>query len=145
MIIRRAVQSDVVAIKACARAAYSKYIERIGREPAPMLADFASQVELQQVDVIMVNDSVVAFAVSYPMEDCYFLENIAVDPAYQGGGYGAALLNHIHALGAKYPVVRLYTNEKMQENLAWYKNHGYQETKRLIEDGFARVYLEKKC
>lgn len=144
MIIRRAVQRDVVAIKACACAAYSKYIERIGREPAPLLADFTSQVELQQVDVIMVNNSVVAFAVSYPLEDCYFVENIAVDPAYQGGGYGAALLNHIHALGAKYPVIRLYTNEKMHENLVWYKNHGYQETKRLNEDGFARVYMEKK-
>lgn len=144
MIIRRAVHKDVVAIKACARIAYSKYIERIGREPAPMLADFASQIELQQVDVIMVDDSVVAFAVSYPLEDCYFLENIAVDPSCQGNGYGAALLNHIHALGSKYPVVRLYTNEKMHENLVWYKNRGYQETKRLIEDGFARVYMEKK-
>lgn len=144
MIVRRAVAQDIVAIEACARAAYSKYVERIGREPAPMLADFCSQVEQQQVDVLLVDNTVMAFAVSYPLKDCYFLENIAVDPAHQGSGYGGTLLNHVHALGAKYPVIRLYTNEKMHENLDWYKNRGYRETERLIEDGFARVYMEKK-
>jgi ribosomal protein S18 acetylase RimI-like enzyme len=144
MIIRRAVAEDVDAIAACARAAYSKYIERIGREPAPMRADFATQVAKQQIEVMVVGHELVAFAVSYPLDDCYFLENIAVNPGCQGHGYGACMLNHIHAMAVGYPLVRLYTNEKMHENLAWYRRHGYIETARLVEDGFARVYMERR-
>ena len=144
MIIRRAVAADVSAIAACARAAYSKYIERIGQQPAPMLADFATQVAQQQVEVMLVEHDLLAFAVSYPLDDCYFLENIAVDPARQGHGYGAGMLNHIHALAVGYPVIRLYTNEKMHENLVWYRRRGYIETARVFEDGFARVYMERQ-
>lgn len=143
MSIRRANAADVEAIATCAAAAYHKYIARIGREPAPMLADFALQVSLGQVHVLEVKNTVVAFAVCYPQDDCYFLENIAVDPACQGSGYGAQMLEHVHALASQYGVVKLYTNEKMHENLSWYKGRGYKETARVYEDGFNRVYMEK--
>jgi hypothetical protein len=39
--IRRARPEDAARIGAIARAAYVKYVPRIGREPAPMVADFA--------------------------------------------------------------------------------------------------------
>ena len=35
---------QVPAIRACAEAAYAVYVPRIGREPAPMTADFAAVV-----------------------------------------------------------------------------------------------------
>ncbi len=44
MIIRKAQRQDVQTITDRARAAYSMYVDRIGREPAPMVADFATQV-----------------------------------------------------------------------------------------------------
>ena len=143
MNIRQAVAADLDSIQACASAAYHKYIVRIGREPAPMLADFALQINQQQVYVAVDNDCVVAFAVCYPLDNGYFLENIAVHPASQGLGHGAALLEKVHTLAVPYGVVRLYTNEKMHENLTWYKNRGYKETARVHEDGFNRVYMEK--
>jgi hypothetical protein len=37
--IRKALHSDLDAIRRCAEAAYSVYVERIGRRPAPMVAD----------------------------------------------------------------------------------------------------------
>lgn len=40
--------------------------------------------------------------------------------------------------------VHLYTNEKMVENLAIYPRLGYAETGRRHEDGFNRVYFEKR-
>lgn len=43
--IRKATTSDVERIQACARSAYAMYVERIGREPAPMVADFVTQVQ----------------------------------------------------------------------------------------------------
>ncbi len=36
------------------------------------------------------------------------------------------------------------TNEKMSQNLSIYPHLGYVETGRRIEDGFNRVYFEKK-
>ena len=40
--IRRATEDDVARIVEIARAAYIKYVPRMGREPPPMLADFAA-------------------------------------------------------------------------------------------------------
>ena len=39
--------------------------------------------------------------------------------------------------------VRLYTNEAMAENLAYYLRHGYVETHRTKHDGFRRVFFRK--
>lgn len=40
--------------------------------------------------------------------------------------------------------IRLYTNEAMTENLAYYPRHGYTETHRAEQDGFRRVYFRKR-
>ena len=42
--IRKARMKDLARIEACALAAYSPYVERIGRKPAPMVADFGAAV-----------------------------------------------------------------------------------------------------
>ena len=39
--------------------------------------------------------------------------------------------------------VRLYTNEAMTENLAYYPRLGYTETRRALHDGFRRVFFSK--
>ncbi len=41
---RRAVPSDVPAITRLVREAYGKYVERMGREPGPMAADYGRVV-----------------------------------------------------------------------------------------------------
>jgi hypothetical protein len=43
-LIRKAMAGDAARIGAIACAAYAKYVPRIGREPAPMVADFAAEV-----------------------------------------------------------------------------------------------------
>jgi len=42
------------------------------------------------------------------------------------------------------PEIRLYTNEVMTENLAYYPRHGYIETHRAEQDGFRRVFFSKR-
>ena len=39
--------------------------------------------------------------------------------------------------------VRLYTNEAMTENLAYYLRRGYSETHRATQDGFRRIFFTK--
>lgn len=109
-----------------------------------MLADFAAQTLQQQVTVLLDNTALAGYAVSYPVEEAYFLENIAINPHYQSRGCGTLLLQHVHTLAREFGLVKLYTNEKMHENLLWYQRHGYVETDRCVEDGFARVFMEKK-
>jgi len=142
--IRPATDQDVVSITHCARAAYHLYIERMGRKPAPMVADFKGQVARGHVHVLTAGDVLCGFAVCYPKDDVYFLENIAIHPDYQSSGNGARLLNYVHNLASGFDIIQLYTNEKMTENLTWYPSHGYVEVARRVEDGFARVYFEKK-
>ncbi len=55
--IRLATPNDFAAIESCARDAYAKYVERIGREPAPMVADFATQIDDGLVHVAVAADS----------------------------------------------------------------------------------------
>src|SRR5215472_14407928 len=50
--IRTATEDDVARIVEIARAAYIKYVPRMGREPPPMLADFAAEVAAGRVVVI---------------------------------------------------------------------------------------------
>lgn len=139
--IRPATSEDVPRIAAIARAAYAPYVARIGREPAPMVADFAPQVAAGHVWIA----GETGYAVAFPRGDHWHLENVAVDPAAQGQGLGRALIAHVEALAraAGAAAVELYTNARMTENRALYPRLGYVETHRATEDGFERVYYRK--
>jgi ribosomal protein S18 acetylase RimI-like enzyme len=41
------------------------------------------------------------------------------------------------------PEIRLYTNEAMTENIAYYPRRGYTETHRARDEGFSRVFFRK--
>ncbi len=58
---------------------------------------------------------------------------------------GAGLLDLAEERARHHDVgeVRLYTNEAMTENLAYYPRHGYTETHRASQDGFRRVFFRK--
>jgi ribosomal protein S18 acetylase RimI-like enzyme len=81
--------------------------------------------------------------IAWPEGDAYFIENIGVDPQFQGHGLGRRLIDHAvvkarhHGLSA----LSLYTNEAMIENLAMYAHFGFAETHRVNEEGFRRVYM----
>jgi len=149
--IRKATQDDVARIAAIAHAAYIKYVPRIGREPPPMLADFAGEIAAGHVAVIEVTRAVEGYLISWPKMEAYFIDNIAVNPTHQGSGLGRQLMEYAvrearrHDLSA----IELYTNATMTENLAMYARMGFVETHRAmdtqfhIETGFPRVYMRR--
>jgi ribosomal protein S18 acetylase RimI-like enzyme len=141
-LIRKATPEDAARIGAIARAAYAKYVPRIGREPAPMVADFAAEVAAGRVVVIGTAGAVDGY-IAWPETDAYFLDNIAIDPARQGEGLGRQLMDHAvgEARRRRLSAVRLYTNAAMTENLSMYAHMGFVETHRAVEKGFNRVYL----
>jgi ribosomal protein S18 acetylase RimI-like enzyme len=143
-LIRNAFPHDSARIQSIARAAYGKYVSRIGREPAPMVADFAASIVADRVVVIEVGELVVGYIVAWPERGAYFIDNIAIDPAWQGQGLGRQLIDHaVHkAKQLQFPAITLYTNVAMTENLAMYAHLGFNETHRAWENGFHRVYMQ---
>ena len=143
--IRQAEPGDTDAVQFCAQAAYQMYVERIGKQPAPMMADFAGQISDGIVWVLTVQNAVAGFVVYYSRGDHIHLENVAVDPEYRGKGLGGRLIKYVEdqALCNGAQAVELYTNAKMTENLKLYPRLGYAEIVRRREDGFDRVYFRK--
>jgi ribosomal protein S18 acetylase RimI-like enzyme len=141
--IRNAAADDVARIGVIARAAYALYVPRIGREPAPMAADFEAEVAANRVVVIEAAGSVRGYMIAWPEPDAYFIDNIAVDPQSQGDGLGRRLIDHAVAQAEKLklPALRLYTNVLMTENQSMYAHIGFVETHRVVEKGFHRVYM----
>jgi ribosomal protein S18 acetylase RimI-like enzyme len=141
--IRSATADDVARIGAIARAAYAKYIPRMGREPAPMGADFGAEIAAHRVVVIEAADRVGGYMIAWPEADAYFIDAIAVDPSCQGEGLGRRLIEHAAAQAnrLRLPALRLYTNVAMTENLSMYTRIGFVETHRALEKGFHRVYM----
>ena len=144
--VRRAKASDVGALAAVAREAYEVYVPRIGRPPAPMTADYGEAVSGGLTWIAVRDGVIVGLLVLVVLPDHLLLENVAVLPSAQGSGVGVRLLalaeEQARELGRE--EIRLYANEAMTENLAYYPKHGYIETHRAEQDGFRRVFFSKR-
>lgn len=144
--IRPAGHADIPALEAIARAAYLPWVERVGREPAPLGADYATAVRAGEAWLACDDSAALGLIVLIPRPDHLLLENVAVVPSAQGRGVGTALLefaeDRARALGL--PEIRLYTNAAMTENIAYYARRGYTETHRAEEYGFNRVFFSRR-
>jgi GNAT superfamily N-acetyltransferase len=144
--IRPAAEADVPDLRQIAVAAYQHYVPRIGRAPAPMTADYPAAVRRGQAWVAAEDGQVAGFVILIAKPGYLLLENVAVLPTAQGRGIGARLLaladEYARSLGL--PEIRLYTNEAMAENLAYYPRHGYTETHRAFQHGFQRVFFHRQ-
>ncbi len=162
--ITPAVPTHTTAIKSLFTAAFTKYIERMGKPPAPMLADYTN---LDGVFVLLTaatpsssstqfipnpsldagNDTVLGSITltEDPETDSIKVNNLVVDPAAQGRGYGRALIEFAEARAreAGREAVSLATNVKMVENIGLYKKLGFVEVGRGMENGYERVFMRK--
>jgi ribosomal protein S18 acetylase RimI-like enzyme len=145
MIIRPATPADLPAYVRIVDAAYSPYIPRMGRKPAPMLDDHAGRVRDGTAWVADVNGEVAGVLVLLDEPDHLLLDNVAVDPGHRRTGIGRALLRFAETEAARrgHGEIRLYTHETMVENVALYARIGYQEVGRGTQSGFRRVFFRK--
>jgi GNAT superfamily N-acetyltransferase len=143
--VRLARAGDIEALGLVADAAYRPYLDRIGRAPAPMTADYTAAVARHRTWVAVLNGTVVGFIVLVREPDHLLVENVAVLPDQQGWGTGSKLLRVAEQDARRFGLreIRLYTNAAMTENLAFYANRGYTETHRAHDEGFDRVFFRK--
>lgn len=144
-VIRPAKQSDVARIAACVSAAYSHYIPRMEKSPAPMLEDYEQVIQQRHVSVIEHQDKIIGVIVLAKTDEGFLLDNIAVHPRYQGQGIGRKLLEFAEEQARKqgFNTIYLCTNAVMTENQALYNKIGYCEYDRRNEKGYSRVYMRK--
>ena len=100
MNICRATLKDAPYLVRLADEAYRHYIARIGRPPAPMLADFTRHITDDTV-FIAIKDVICGYVVLCHDLVCWRLDNIAVAPSNQGQGIGAALIRHSESFMTK--------------------------------------------
>jgi ribosomal protein S18 acetylase RimI-like enzyme len=144
--IRPASGDDVETIRLLVERAYGRWVPLIGVRPAPMDADYAAMVDEGGV-FVLAEPEVVGVLVLRPTDgNALMVENVAVEPERQGAGLGPRLLEFAEREAAARDVreLRLYTHERMTENIELYERLGWTEYDRLAEHGFARVFMRKQ-
>jgi GNAT superfamily N-acetyltransferase len=144
-IIRSASSADRPTVERIVRAAYTKYIARIGKPPGPMCDDYARRIADQTVWVLIASGDIAGILVLLEENDHVLLDNVAVEPRHQGKGIGRALIDFAEQEARRrgHTEIRLYTHQAMHENIALYPRLGYEETGRGEQAGFARVFFRK--
>jgi hypothetical protein len=75
-------------IRVLTREAYAKWVPLIGREPLPMLADYAEAVQKHRIDLLYLAGDLAALIEMIPQTGHLLIENVAVSPAFQRRGGG---------------------------------------------------------
>ena len=138
--------NDAVAVTAVVRAAYSKWVPVLGREPMPMRADYERNIQQHRIEVLVRDGGVAAVLETIDRADHLWIENIAVSPELQGNGLGHRLLAHAEELAVKLGAsgVRLLTNSAFASNIALYSGVGYVVDRTEPFMGGTTVYLSKR-
>ncbi len=67
--LRRAAPDDAPAIRELTRAAYAKWVPVIGREPRPMMADYAEAVREHLIDLLFAGEELAGLIETVPESD----------------------------------------------------------------------------
>jgi len=143
--LRPALPSDAPGVAACVCEAYVHYIERIGRQPGPMLEDYSHVIAESIVHVATQGGRVLGAIVLKTTEEGFYVDNVAVRPSAKGIGVGRMLLQLAESEARRrgYASIYLATHELMVENRALYSRIGYVEYDHRVINGFPRVFFRK--
>jgi GNAT superfamily N-acetyltransferase len=145
-VIRPARPDDRDAVEAVVHAAYSIYVDRIGKPPGPMLDNYTTRIADGSVSVVENSTGNIAGIIVLILNsDHLILDNIAVRPSHQGQGFGRVLIEFAEREAERlgYSRIRLYTHEKMTENIDLYRRIGFVESGRGQQGGYDRVFMVK--
>lgn len=143
--IRIATIEDAEAVTSLTKAAYSRWIALIGREPLPMRADHAAHIRDHRTDLLFVGQDLAALVETIQRDDDLLIENVAVSPDFQKRGYGRKMVALAEQLAsaAGFGIVRLYTNKMFEENLRLYASLGYVIEREDVFNGSILVHMSK--
>ena len=91
-VIRVAETGDVSQMQAIALDAYSVYVEKMGRDPAPMHADLHTHISNDTVFVVMSGGDIAVYVILCSVNDEWWLDNFATSLNHRGQGIGRLLV-----------------------------------------------------
>ncbi|RVD73522.1 MAG: GNAT family N-acetyltransferase [Mesorhizobium sp.] len=132
MTFREALAADLPAVVALTTAAYAPYTALLGAPPMPVTEDYAPRIERGEVWLLEGGAELAGLIVLERHADHVMIFSVAVSPAFQGKKLGIALLDFADEQTQSWglPEVRLYTNSRMERNIALYTAYGFRETGR---------------
>ncbi|ESY73041.1 GNAT family N-acetyltransferase [Mesorhizobium sp. M0051] len=132
MTIRRARAGNLQTVVSLTEAAYAPYTALFGAPPIPVTEDYAPRIERGEVWLLESGGEFAGVLTLEWHDDHAMIFSVAVAPAFQGKGLGVALLKHADEQTRLWglPEVRLYTNARMERNIALYLAYGFHETGR---------------
>lgn len=132
MKMRLAKTADLPVVAALTTAAYQPYTDLFGYPPIPVTEDYAPRIARGEVWLRDADGAVAGLSVIERHADHLMLFSIAVSPDFQGAGNGVAMLRWVEDTAREWnvPEIRLYTNARMERNIALYSAFGFQETGR---------------
>jgi ribosomal protein S18 acetylase RimI-like enzyme len=144
--IRPATPADAETIRDLTRAAYSKWVSLIGREPRPMQADYERAVREHTIELLTVGGALAGLIETILQPDHLWVENVAVAPERQGRGYGRMLLSHAErrAVQSGRAEIRLLTNQAFAASLEFYARLGYAVDRTEPFLGGTAVHMRKR-
>ncbi|HQZ23148.1 MAG TPA: GNAT family N-acetyltransferase [Thermoflexales bacterium] len=143
--LRLATTADAPAITACVCEAYIHYIERIGKQPGPMLDDYRDVIGSADVHVAVEEQRILGVIVLMRTPEGFYIDNVAVRPSARGRGIGRQLLAFAASEAKRqgYASIYLATHELMTENRQLYAHIGYVEYDHRVVNGYPRVFMRK--
>ena len=141
--IRPALPSEADAVRGLVRDAYTRWIDRLGREPSPMQGDYARLIADRKAWVLEVEGEIVGLVVLRDGPEALMIPNVAVASAAQGKGHGRQLIAFAEEEAKRrgYGEIRLYVNALMVENVALYRHLGFDEIGRIQGEDADRIYI----
>lgn len=129
---RNALAGDLQTIVALTIAAYAPYTALLDAPPVPVTEDYTPRIERGEVWLLEEDAKLAGLIVLERHPDHALIFSVAVAPAFQGRKLGIKLLNFADEQARSWgvPEVRLYTNSRMERNIALYAAYGYRETGR---------------
>ncbi|TPI68088.1 GNAT family N-acetyltransferase [Mesorhizobium sp. B3-1-3] len=130
--MRLARPDDLAAVVALTAEAYAPYTSIFGGPPVPVTEDYAPRIERGEIWLLEEGSQLAGLIVIERHPDHAMIFSVAVSPAFQGRKLGIALLSFADEQARSWgvPEVRLYTNSRMERNIALYAAYGYRETGR---------------
>ena len=124
---RRATAGDVAAIEALQRAAYARNRALLGVEPLPLQVDYREIVARMEVWLFERDRSLQGVLALEAEPDALLIWSVATAPDAQGVGLGNLMLDFAQARAREVnrTTIRLYTGEKLPDNIGWYQRHGF--------------------
>ncbi|AZO75301.1 MAG: GNAT family N-acetyltransferase [Mesorhizobium sp.] len=130
--MRLARPEDLAAIVGLTTEAYAPYTALLGAPPIPVTEDYAPRIERGEIWLLEKGSELAGLIVLERHADHAMIFSVAVAPAFQGKRLGIALLDFADEQARLWdlPEVRLYTNSRMERNIALYTAYGFLETGR---------------